>query len=161
MPLPKWFCELNFSFDSELRESFRRGKLGHDWKANYPLLFDDDDVRLYKNQYKTHHFCEWYAAIVFFEALGYLSMAKYETKSHKLKRTPLKKIVTPEIYNYIIEDWGGMPDLIVFAPDYSKFFFCEVKGPRDKLHGRQSRCAKKLWQMSGKPVALLNLRQVV
>jgi hypothetical protein len=148
---------MSFSYDPALRQAFKAGTLGFEWKERYPELFDDDDLRLYRTQYKKHHFCEWYAAILFHRALGYRSMSKYGAKVHKLKRPTLKQIVPTDIYRYIVHDWGGMPDLIVFPPNFSTYFFCEVKGPGDRLQGRQPRCAQRLYEMSSKRVLLLSL----
>jgi len=131
MTVPKCFFELNFYYDAELRKTFRQGTLGDEWKNRYPQLFDDKDFELYESQHKTYHFCEWYAAIILWETLGYHSMAKYGAKAHKLKRPTLRKIVPEEIYDFIVPDWEGMPDLIAFSPDMSRYFFCEVKGPND------------------------------
>jgi hypothetical protein len=87
-------------------------------------------------------------------------MSKYGAESHKLKRPKLKTIVPSDVYDFIVDDWAGMPDLIVYAPDTSDYFFCEVKGPRDRIQGRQLPCAKRLSKMSGKPVALLWLHEM-
>ena len=86
-------------------------------------------------------------------------MSKYGAEKHKLKRSLLKTIVPADIYDYIVEDWKGMPDLLVYSPDKSDYFFCEVKGPGDSMGAYQLKCAKNLSTMSGRPVNLLWLHK--
>ena len=52
------------------------------------------------------------------------------------------------------------PDLLVYARDFSDWFFCEVKGPGDRLHPEQKRKFEALAAASGKPVRLLRFSWV-
>ena len=46
----------------------------------------------------------------------------------------------------------------MYAPDLSDWFFCEVKGPRDRLRPVQVNKFEGLAMVSGKPVRLLYLK---
>ena len=50
------------------------------------------------------------------------------------------------------------PDLLMYAPDMSDWFFCEVKGPGDRLRSQQMSKFEALTTASGKPVRLLHLK---
>ena len=50
------------------------------------------------------------------------------------------------------------PDLLVYARDFSDRFFCEVKGPGDRLRPEQKSKLGALATVSGKPVRLLRLK---
>jgi len=46
----------------------------------------------------------------------------------------------------------------MYAEDLSDWFFCEVKGPRDRLRGKQVRKFGLLAEMTSKPVRLIEFR---
>ena len=48
----------------------------------------------------------------------------------------------------------------MYARDLSDWFFCEVKGPRDRLRPEQKRKFEALAAASGKPVRLLHFSWV-
>ena len=50
------------------------------------------------------------------------------------------------------------PDLLMYAEDLSDWFFCEVKGPGDRLRDEQVRKFELLANMTSKPVRLLEFR---
>jgi hypothetical protein len=52
------------------------------------------------------------------------------------------------------------PDLLVYKPDLSDFYFCEVKGPRDRVRSVQAGFFRKLEERLGRPVHLAMLREV-
>ena len=49
------------------------------------------------------------------------------------------------------------PDLALYLPDFSDWFFCEVKGPTDRLSPAQKRYFSRLEDVSGKPVRSIKL----
>ena len=44
------------------------------------------------------------------------------------------------------------PDLLVYKPDFSDWFFCEVKGPHDHMRPVQSAFFEALSSLSSRPV---------
>lgn len=46
-------------------DAWRAGELGVQWHADYPQLFDDDDLRLARSRGWHRHYFEWAAALHF------------------------------------------------------------------------------------------------
>jgi len=62
--------------------------------AQFPDLFDEDDVRLAESQGRYGwHFVEWLAAIPLFHRTGYLSLiSKYQFATHRRTHEIAKKV---------------------------------------------------------------------
>jgi hypothetical protein len=160
---------LTFYFDPVLREQFKTGNLIDSWFVQYPRLFDAMDLEIAKNQrgigkdQRTYHFYEWLAAILIFHTTGYLSLIEqYEFKRHSQKRNLLHRLVSQEVFDIITnhsEHFNRLqcPDLLVYAPDFSNWYFCEAKGPQDKIRPQQKLFFEKLEKVSGKPIQLIRL----
>lgn len=145
------------------RERFRSEKLWQEWHDKYPDIFDDDDLRLAKNQaHLGFHFYEWLAAILLHHSTGYLSLVEkyqYTAKNHKRKQWVLKQLNSTTL-SKALEYQGGdryvqCPDLLVYAPDFSVWYFYEVKGGSDKLKKAQELHFQALADLTGKPVRLV------
>lgn len=138
--------------------------LATDWLERYPHLFDADDYRCVTNQ-PTKHFWEWYAAIYLFKRDGAYSMVeKYDSKQeHAEKRARLASILSPEQLRAVraVSDelWTPpktqMPDLFVYMPDASRFWFAEAKGPSDDVRPNQARSHEIIERELGVPVEVL------
>lgn len=130
---------LNFVFRKSQRELFRSGELVRQWRTRYPKLFDEDDERVLRTEHqRQYNFYEWLAAVLTFEATGYLSLvAKYTAKNHPLKNAQLRKALPVAVANWVFENESGQPDLFVFSENYGDWFFCEVKGPGDRMRENQ------------------------
>ena len=135
---PNW----TFTFHRVQRDRFRMGELGAEWAARYPMLFDKDDVRILATEHqRKYHFLEWLAAILLYEATGYFSLVEgYTARSHDDKLRQLEGVVGPGMFEELLKDESGQPDLFVFHPVAKHWFFCEVKGPGDK-----ERVNQRLW----------------
>lgn len=140
------------------------GDLAGEWARRFPELFDEDDVRLVKSQGRySWHFVEWLAAILLYHTTGYLSLvSKYEFANHRRKQEIVEKVLPAGVL-LILRDrtehgHAQGPDLLVYARDFSDWFFCEVKGPRDRLQPEQERRFEALATASRKPVRLLQFR---
>jgi hypothetical protein len=142
-------------------EAWRRGELAPQWHAQYPQLFDDDDLRLARNRWKQgRHYYEWAAARHLHAVTGWSALvAKYEFGNHERKRAIARRLLQPEVMAVLTDrDRYGhaqAPDLLLFAPDESDFLFCEVKGPGDRLRPAQRSKFAALAAVTGKPVRLL------
>ena len=124
------------------------------------MLFDERDVEICRNQ-PDYHFFEWLGAVVLFEATGYLSLIeKYETKSHPRKLDAFRASVSPDVFDHVLNNRTGVPDLFSYKPDYSDWFFCEIKGGRDTLRDHQAARFRELASISGRQVAVLYFNEL-
>jgi hypothetical protein len=147
--------KFDFIFTQEQQIRFRSGDLMLDWSERYPMLFDGRDVAICRNQ-PDYHFFEWLGAVVLYEATGYLSLIeKYETKSHPRKLDVFRSSVSPDVFDHVLNNRTGVPDLFAYKADYSDWFFCEIKGGRDTLRDHQVARFREIASISGKQVAIL------
>ncbi|MFC4452796.1 hypothetical protein [Deinococcus sonorensis] len=169
---PAWMLDLgSLPFTAAQRDLFRAGTLAPTWAAQYPELFDADDLRLTRTQAHNHYF-EWLAAIVLYHSTGYLSLIeKYEPFGKPRAGRPHQRKfqVVEQLFGDGSEmlalmkrqdhpTYGGTqaPDLLVYAPDLSDWFFCEVKGDKDTLKPAQRLYFADLAQVGGRPVRHLH-----
>lgn len=153
----------SFAFTREQRDRFVTGSLWRDWSCRYPELFDADDVRLASSQaHLGYHFCEWLSAIILYETTGYLSLVeKYEFARHKRKRAIVEQLLESRVSSLLARGPRAQcPDLLVFSPDLSDWWFCEVKGPKDHIRPPQAAFFRKLAAASGRAVGLLSLSEI-
>ena len=145
-------------------DRFKSGELIDAWAGQYPHLFDADDVRRAKAHAHTgHQFVEWLAAVKVFEEFGYRSLLqRYDSPSHEDKLKILRRLLPDDIREFLLgrrqrEDRATLwPDLLVYKPDYSDYFFCEVKG-RDALRPEQVDLFLKLSEKTGHPVKMVQV----
>lgn len=136
------------------------------WAKTYPMLFDEDDLRIAENQTEMgYHFYEWLAAVLIYHSHGLFSLVeKYQFASHPRKQDKVDKLVEPRIAELIRShpDYGNAqcPDLLVYNPDHSDWFFCEVKGPADRLRSEQAEFFRALADLSGKPINLVEFMHI-
>lgn len=141
------------------RESFINGPLRKTWFEKYPTLFDELDYSQAIHQ-PNYHFYEWRAAILLYETTGNLSMlGKYQYPKHKRKREILSRLVDPQVFDLVINSKKlyhvQCPDLLVYTPDLSDYFFCEVKGCTDRIRKEQLILFDELKRVSSKRVCFL------
>jgi len=136
--------------------------LAQQWLQQYPELFDDYDLRLTVNQPR-NHFCEWFAAIHLFHRDGAHSLVEnYVFQNHPAKVARLATLLSgPERKTLdAIRDTYAVqpPDLLVFVPGTSRFWFAEVKGPGDRLSAKQMRSHDALTHELGVPVEIIDVK---
>ena len=133
--------DLNFLFRKSQRDRFRSGELVSEWRGRYPHLFDEDDARVLRTDHqRRYNFYEWLAAVLIFESTGYLSLvAKYTAKSHLAKHAPLRSVIPTAIADWVFANESGQPDLFVYSASAKDWFFCEVKGPGDRIRDNQKK----------------------
>lgn len=144
-----------------LREQFRAGDLREEWLVEYPDLFDDADATTARNQ-PWAHFHEWLGAVLLYTSTGYLSLAEsYQFPKHERKQQIFRQLAPPEVQDAVlgryIDEGPQCPDLVVYAPDFGDWFFCEVKGPNDSMRGEQIEFFESLALLTGQPVYVLEL----
>jgi hypothetical protein len=153
-----------FDVPSTQRERFISGALWQEWYSQYPMLFDENDLHIVENQARGgYHFYEWLAAILIYHSTGYLSLVeKYQYDYHKHKQQVAKQLNSPELLRALAYrgDYGAVqcPDLLVYAPDFSDWYFCEVKGGSDRIRPIQQHHFRVLSDLTGKPIRLVKLK---
>ncbi len=162
------FIELGvFEYNSRQWDRFVSGELWRQWAEDYPDIFDQRDVQIAATQAGPAmrlHFHEWLAAVLLFHTYGYLSLVEqYEFKAQERKQTLLKRILPPDVLALVMDhskNFGRVqcPDLLVYSPDFSNWFFCEVKGPRDRLREPQIRFFEELARVSGKEIRVVRFQ---
>lgn len=116
--------------------------LAADWLASYPALFEPQDFDQTQTQ-PTKHFYEWLSAIHLHHRDGVLSLIeKYGYANHPRKAAVLDRLLGPkaEIVRSLKSRHGVQPpDVLVYAPDFSRYWFVEAKGPTDSVKDNQHR----------------------
>lgn len=156
-----------FEFHPKQWEKFRSGELREYWAKSYPDIFDAQDIAVASNQAQptTYHFYEWLAAVLIYQSFGYLSLVeKYQFKRHKRKQAILREFLTPEELDLVTnhkEAFGNFqnPDLFVYAKDRSDWFFCEVKGPKDRLREAQIKYFNALRMVCEKDIRIVYFKE--
>lgn len=144
------------------RNNFVNGRLMEEWSCLYPFLFEDHDKKTASNQrHLGVHYYEWFAAILLFHTRGLFSLIEaYAYKSHERKRKILESFIPSDALDFIastgLSSLPQCPDLLLYKPDGSEWFFCEVKGPRDKLRQNQIVLFQELERVTGKNIFLIN-----
>jgi hypothetical protein len=145
-------------FDPAAREMFTAGLLRDYWFNSYSMLFDEGDLRLATTQPKNHFF-EWMAAVVIYETTGWLTLVeKYAYRNHSAKLRVFLDVAPPEVPQLIKSHYFGrrhLPDLFVYSPDRSDWYFCEVKGGSDRLRQEQAVLFATLERITGRPVRIV------
>ena len=165
--MPSPFVDIGLvRYTSEQRQLWKDGYLWLHWYDKYPQLFDGRDL----DQVKTgaalnYHFVEWLSAIVLHVSTGYYSLvSKYDSLNHQRKQALLKELVSTELYETVIQNRksGGpqCPDLLMYHPDKNNWFFCEVKGPGDRMRKSQRDYFEHLSEISFKPIRIIKLREL-
>ena len=152
-----------FEVDRARRQAWQAGVLQGQWAAAYPQLFDDLDVQLATGPQGDagYHFAEWLGAIILHHVTGYHSLiAKYQLPKHVAKRTVVRELGLANLLFRKHSEYGGThgPDLLMYAPDRSAYFFCEVKGPGDALSPRQEKYFLHLEKETGSPIRMLKFK---
>lgn len=142
------------------RVLWRAGHLATQWRNAYPSVFDDYDLELARNRAWRRHYYEWAAAVHFYMTLGWCSLvAKYEFVAHERKRLIMERILRPEVVDLLRDrkrhGRAQAPDLFVYSPDETDYFFCEVKGPGDSLRAEQRKKFTALAELTHRPVRIL------
>lgn len=157
-----------FTFTEQQRSQFRSGALWRSWRDRYPMLFDERDEDLAVSMASPvnggSNFYEWLSAVLLYEATGLMSMqANFIAKNHPKKRERFQQIVGPGVFDYVDSNQAGLPDLFVFpvnAVPEADWFFCEVKGGRDKQSLVQRKRFAELYHLTKRPVRLMQLNEL-
>jgi len=163
--------ELSLTYPKETRLKFESesGELAGAWAKEFDFLFDEEDLRVatgIEGQKQQMHFSEWFTAIKMFEATGYYSLNEnYDYAGHTAKQAILKKLVSPEALSLMVKhvsEKGNLncPDLLMYKPDFSDWYFCDVKGPGDNVRPEQAHYWQELLEVTGKRIVRVNLKEI-
>jgi len=159
-------ADFTFTYHAAQRERFRSGSLAEEWKSRYPMIFDQADLDLVRNQPR-YHFFEWLSAVLIYEATGWLSLVEsYTAGTHPDKREKLRAIVGDEIFKDLNLHQSGQPDLFVYRPGTDQWFFCEVKGGPDKERDNQREWREKFRKLltdlrvRGERIRMIQLKEI-
>jgi hypothetical protein len=156
------FKELgSITYNPQLHNRFKSGELIEEWAAQYSQLFDERTISHARNQaHLGYHFAEWLTAILVWNSTGYLCLGKYFEPSGG-RQVEIMHRLLPEDTSNLIENWHDHhcqpPDWLFYAPDFSDWFFCEVKRDRDKLSNKQLEYFAKITEVTGKQVYIFKL----
>ena len=133
------------------------------WRAQYPMIFDEDDLRQTRKQ-GPKHFVEWFTAIHIFHRDGVCSLVeKYGYANHERKNRIVEELL-PEKVAGVVRTWrtktgAQPPDLLVYSPtEPSRFWFVEVKGPRDRMRPKQAASHRRLTRELGVRVEIVKIK---
>ena len=150
-----------FELRREQRAQWHALELQQDWAKRYPELFDADDTRLAtgKQGREGYHHSEWLAAIILHHLTGYRALVgKYQF--HRAKKEIVRSLGlgTALLSKHAEFRNTQGPDLLMFAPDLSDYFLCEVKGPNDELTPLQEQYFQFLEEATGRQIQLMRFR---
>ena len=147
----------SFIITKRQQELYKAGTVWNDWLIQYPELFDEKDRQLFRNQaHFGYGFVESLSIIFLHNATGYIPIfGSYGWGTQEYKNNLVKELVSEETWGLIMSQKkhrSQPPDLFAYAPDKTNYFFCEVKGPGDRLRETQIQYFQLLQEVSGKPV---------
>jgi hypothetical protein len=149
----------NLTYPADLLDIWKSGDLAKQWMAECPELFGARDYRIVRNQ-SPYHFGEWFVARHYWKCGHRVLIEKYAFPSH------------PDAYRIASQLLGNAgiqfihakrlscqpPDLLVYQPDMSRFFFAEVKRGRDRLKLSQQKFFEELERRFECEVVLVSLQ---
>ena len=168
-------------------EDWMKGELAEEWTAKFkdelPLFFDTAGDWFVEHQGKPfgYGFYETLAGIVLYQATGYLPLSssydfrfsvsaeqiaegKRVLADEKKKLAIVEALFSEKELDVIREHKDGRltqpPDLLMYAPDRSDWFFCEVKGNGDRLSDGQVRKFTEIAQVTRKPIRVLRFERL-
>jgi hypothetical protein len=98
-------------------------------------------------------------------ATGYDALvAHYQFRKHARKWETAERLVGASAWRSMLElgttNRCQVPDLLMYADNHSDWFFCEVKGPNDRLRPRQREFFDSIARITHKPIYVLTLREI-
>ncbi|PYT62347.1 MAG: hypothetical protein DMG35_07795 [Acidobacteria bacterium] len=144
-----------------LYSAWKRGRLHNKWFRQYRNAFDEDDLRIVRNQHLNgNHFGEWFTAIHYTKQGYRVLVEKYMYGVH-IRKCAVVSDILGECALELLREWQEQyhcqpPDLLVYKGN--KCFFVEVKRGRDFLRDSQKAYFKKIESVFGCPVVTVDLQ---
>jgi hypothetical protein len=151
-----------FTFSRQERTRFKAGHLVRQWAEQYPFLFGPEDVEvaLAHDGKGSGVFFEWVSAVRLYETRGYYcAMKDYASPLQHSKHEIVRTLCGEEAAVFMAEAdaKSQFPDLLVYTPDHSEWFFCEVKGPGDTVRKSEETFFPKLAERTAAGIFLVTL----
>lgn len=107
--------DFTFTYHATQCERFRTDTLAEEWREKYPERFDDENLKLLAMQHQPmYHFCEWFSAILLYEATGYRSLVEgYSARTHPKKRERRESLVGSGTFEWLGKHQSGQQDLLI------------------------------------------------
>jgi hypothetical protein len=164
-----------------------KGDLAEQWEAKFkeelPLFFDTAGAWFVEHQGREplgYGLYETLAGIVLYQSTGYLPLsssydfrfsvsAKQITEGRRVAADEEEKLrIVETLFSEkeldVIRDHSeGLtqpPDLLMYAPGCSDWFFCEAKGPTDRLSEGQVRKFTQIAEATRKPVRVFGFEEL-
>ena len=151
-----------FTFSRREREQFRSGVLVRQWAEQYPFLFGPEEVAaaLSSSGKRSGSFFEWVSAVRLYEAQGYYSLVRdYASSLQSGKKGVVSELCGKVATGFMAAAPAKMqfPALLVYRPDLSEWFFCDVKGPGDIVRKSEGIFFPRLAEETGVGIFLITL----
>ncbi len=151
---------------SSQRELWINGSLAPKWTDQFPQLFDEIDRAFATGPgpRARQGFWEYLAAIMLHAATGYRSLiSRYPYREPPVKQQVVERLSPKDLLSILTDtsQWYGktqVPDLLMYAEDYSDWFFCEVKGERDELSKKQLAKFEDLAVATRRPIRVMRFK---
>ena len=153
------FREETATYDPGLRERWNSGELPRRWRRAYPGVFDDQDLRVALSQPR-YHFFEWLGALHYHEKGYSVLVGKYFLQRNERRLKKLLQVLNegdPSFRSFRTALSALPPDLLIYGKR-RRFFFVEVKGPRDRMSDRQRQAFRAIAQRFSTEVRILKFR---
>jgi len=153
---------VKLTYPHGLYSAWKRGRLHYKWFRQNRNTFDNDDLRIVRNQHLTgKHFGEWFTAIYYAKQRYRVLVEKYTYGIHIRKRAVVCEVCGGRVLE-LLRNWQRRyhcqsPDLLVFKGD--RWFFVEVKRGRDPVRPCQIAYFKKIERVFGRPVVIVDLQE--
>lgn len=161
-------------FSESQRDLWSARTLGRQWMQRYeaelPLYFNAECRRFVEEGRLVldgRGFFETLGALVLYHATGYLPLNSTWNFEFPVKEenAVVERLMDSDLLRLIRDHSTEVgqtqaPDNLMYAPDFSDWFFCDAKGPTDRLPKNERKKFEAIAEMSGRPVRLLHFRSM-
>jgi hypothetical protein len=160
--------DLCFVYTEEQRRAFKAG-IWQQWIKDYPDYFTIEEGWSRIQMEAGYGFFEMLTAVSLIQATGYrlLGWGNRNPKNTPKKTFDILQRLLPDelfhlaFYGKVFEGHSPQPpDLFLYHPDFSNFFFCEVKGGTDRLSKQQKAYFEEIDRLSDGRVYLCKWRRI-
>jgi VRR-NUC domain len=149
------------TYPKELMNTWRTGALARRWRQEFPDLFRARDYEIIQNQFvHGFHLGEWFVARHYWTQGHRVLIEKYAFESHPEAYAIAAHLLGKSGLEFIHAHRLSCqpPDLLIYEPDMSSFFFAEVKRHRDRMKPAQQEFFETLERRFGCRVVVVSLQ---
>lgn len=140
------------------------------YEAELPLYFNAECRRFVEEGRLVlagRGFFETLGALILYHATGYLPLSSTWNFEFPVEEenAAVEKLMGSDLLRLIRDQrteagQTQAPDNLMYAPDFSDWFFADAKGPGDVLGVLQRKKFEAIAEMSGRPIRLLHFRSM-